>query len=74
MSSNSTPRPAPDNGLPHVLAFIRKLASDRFFGSVQFAFQSGHIVNIRQEQSLKVTDLPSLVAYSKGTNHDERKS
>jgi len=46
------PRDA-DDGLPAVVAFIRKLASDRYFGRVEFAFQSGHVVNIRQEQSFK---------------------
>ena len=76
MSSTSTspPRPAPDDGLATVLAFIRKLASERFFGSVHLSLQSGHIVNIRQEQSLKVTDLPNLVAPSKGTNNAQRNS
>lgn len=69
MSSTSTYSPErPDDGLSTVLAFIRKLASERYFGYVQLSFQSGHVVNIRQEQSLKVNDLSNLVASSKGNS------
>jgi hypothetical protein len=57
---------AADDGLSTIIAFLRKLASDRYFGSVQFSFQSGHVVNIRQEQSLKPQDVSNLVANSKG--------
>jgi hypothetical protein len=76
MSSTNTytpTRPASDDGLSAVLAFIRKLASERYFGNVQFSFQSGHVVNIRQEQSMKLNDLSNLVASSKG-NSDVRNS
>ena len=59
----------PDDGLSTVLSFLRRLASDRYFGRVELSFQSGHVVNIRQEQSLKPQDLSNLIANSKGTTN-----
>lgn len=58
-----------DDGLSSVLTFLRRLASDRYFGRVELSFQSGQVVNIRQEQSMKVADLPNLVANSKGSSN-----
>lgn len=73
-SNRSLPLPRPvapalDDGLTNILAFIRKLAAERYFGSVLLSFQSGHVVNIRQEQSMKPHDLPNLVASSKGASN-----
>lgn len=72
-TSNNYPSPpvarSSDDGLSTVLTFLRRLASDRYFGRVEFSFQSGHVVNIRQEQSMKVGDLSNLVANSKGSSN-----
>lgn len=57
-SLQSTP-----NELSAVHFFLERLCSERYFGRVELSFQSGKIVNIRQEQSLKPQD---LVANSKG--------
>ena len=65
-TNNIHPVRPSDDGLSSTLDFIQKLAADRYFGNVQLSFQSGNIVNIRQEQSIKPADLPSLVANSKG--------
>ena len=52
-----------------VFDFIHRLTMDRFFGRVELSFQSGNVVNIRQEQNFKPSDLSKPVANSKGTAH-----
>lgn len=72
MSLPSRVETSSDVGLSHTLAFIQKLASERYFGTVQLSFQAGHVVNVRQEQSLKPADISNLVANSKGATNDKR--
>ena len=40
-----------------IMAYIMKLASENFFGTVTLSFQNGRICNIRVERSLKPEDL-----------------
>jgi len=40
-----------------IMAYIMKLASEKFFGTVTLSFQNGRICNIRVERSLKPEDL-----------------
>ena len=67
MQPNKSTAPLGLDDLSSVLNFIQRLAADAYFGRVELSFQSGHIVNIRQERSLKPHDLLTLVASSKGT-------
>lgn len=64
-SSLSAPS-TPFDGFSAVVSFLENLSSEGYFGRVELSFQSGRIVNIREEQSLKPQD---LVANSKGTSH-----
>ena len=40
-----------------IMAYIMKLTSEKFFGTVTLSFQNGRICNIRVERSLKPEDL-----------------
>jgi len=40
-----------------IMAYIMKLASEKFFGTVTLSFQNGRVCNIRVERSLKPEDL-----------------
>jgi hypothetical protein len=75
MSSLPSYRPVPtpdtdDNSqLDTVCAFVRQLARERYFGHLQISYQSGHITNLRRDESLKPESLPNLIANSKGSSH-----
>jgi hypothetical protein len=50
-------KPAPQ--LPEtVVAFLRQLSADRFFGTVTITFQAGKPLQVRTETVHKVDDLP----------------
>jgi hypothetical protein len=40
-----------------VVAYLRQLATDRFFGEVTIKFQNGHAQQVRTEQVHKIDDL-----------------
>ena len=40
-----------------IVAYIQKLAAEKFFGTLTLSFQNGRICNIRVERSLKPEDL-----------------
>ena len=61
----------PDD-LSSVLTFLRTLSTEKYFGRVELSFQSGNIVNIRQERTLKPQDLPTLVATRKGNHNGDQ--
>jgi hypothetical protein len=74
MTPSSIPRPAPadDDPLARAFSFIRDLASRRYFGQVQLSFQSGTLVNVRTDQSYKLSNLPTgggPIGISKGTHN-----
>ena len=45
--------------MKRIVAYIMKLASEKFFGTVTLSFQNGRICNIKVERNLKLSDLPS---------------
>jgi hypothetical protein len=69
MSNNNDSTRSTHDEFSSVVTFLRKLHTDRYFGRVELAFQSGHVVNIKQEQSLKPADIQSLVARSQGVGN-----
>jgi len=40
-----------------IMAYIQKLMTEKFFGTVTLSFQNGRVCNIRVERSLKPEDL-----------------
>ena len=40
-----------------IMAYMLKLAAEKFFGTVTLSFQNGRVCNIRVERSLKPEDL-----------------
>jgi hypothetical protein len=48
-----------NENLEAVIAFLRKLAAERFFGTVELKYQSGGIVQVLQHVSYKTHDLPA---------------
>jgi hypothetical protein len=48
--------------------YIRDLASRHYFGQVILNFQSGHLINVRRDESLKPENLNNLIAARKGVS------
>jgi len=47
--------------LDNLIAYLRGIASQRWFGTIQLSYQSGQVQSVRAERTLKSTDLTSLV-------------
>jgi hypothetical protein len=73
MLNNNTCAPArpqeSGNAMTNIVTFLHQLESERYFGKVEPSFQSGHVVNLCKEESLRPADIHNLVANSKGNNH-----
>jgi hypothetical protein len=41
-----------------LLAYLRKLAGDQYYGNVQVSFQAGNVTVVRAEQTIRPADLP----------------
>lgn len=47
--------------LDTLVAYLRDIASQRFFGTIQLSYQSGQLQSVRAERTLKSADITSLV-------------
>jgi hypothetical protein len=57
-----------DADLASAFSYIRQLAAAKYFGQVVLNFQSGHLLNIRRDESLKPENLNNLIAVRKGVS------
>jgi hypothetical protein len=63
MSNSYSPALGAPSDIPldTLVAYLRDIASQRFFGTIHLSYQSGQLQSVRAERTLKSADLTSLV-------------
>ena len=54
--------------LNDTIQYLRGLAERGYFGSIELKFQRGQVTHLRQDETLKLNELPGLTRRTNDTN------